>query len=138
MVEGYTVDDLLLLSPELLASFLFDKTLVFSVGSATVLGAVRRTEEDTLSVRLTQIEGGGEGVLRAIDRAARGLATLFGRSRLEYLVDAVSCADPNLKLQRMLDSTGFDRVRDSFGNEVYRRISVLDDSAGRSASPPAA
>jgi hypothetical protein len=62
---------------------------------------------DNLIIELAQIEGGGEGVLIAIGSVARRFALLRDLATVEWIVHAVTCAKPNLKLRRMLERRGF-------------------------------
>jgi hypothetical protein len=60
-----------------------------------------------LVIELAQIEGGGEGVLVSMAALAKRYAKLRKLSGVEWIVHAVSCAKPNLKLQRVLEHRGF-------------------------------
>jgi hypothetical protein len=84
--------------------------IVFRVGSATVLGKFRH-DSDRLVIELAQIDGGGEGVLVALGSLAKRYAHLRGILAVEWVVHAVTCAKPNLKLRRVLEHRGFS-VRD--------------------------
>ena len=80
--------------------------MVFRAGSATVLGEFRR-EKDRLVVELAQIEGGGEGVLVSLGSLVKRYARLHRIETVEWIIHAVTCAKPNLKLRRVLDRRGF-------------------------------
>jgi hypothetical protein len=84
--------------------------MVFRAGSATVLGEFRR-DKDCLVIELAQIEGGGEGVLVSLWSLVHRYARLQKIETIEWIVHAVTCAKPNLKLRRVLDRRGF-TVRD--------------------------
>jgi len=78
---------------------------VFKVGTANVLGQVRLG--DSLTIELAQIDGGGEGVLLTFSLLAEALARQRGIGAIEWIVHAVSCAKPNLKLRRVLEKRDF-------------------------------
>jgi hypothetical protein len=107
LFEGYTEDELLALPRELMeAMILTGQPVIFRAGSATILGEFR-VEGNRLHIELAQIEGGGEGVLVAIWALARRYAQLHQLAAIEWVVDAVHCAQPNLRLPRVLERRGF-------------------------------
>lgn len=107
LIEGYRPDEILELPGEQIEAFVFAGTpIVFKVGSAEVLGEFR-LHPDRLTVELAQIEGGGEGVLPALTVLAERYASQRGLNQVEWIVHAVNCAKPNLKLRRTLDRRGF-------------------------------
>src|SRR5215207_7609144 len=76
LIEGYTPDDILALPDELIDTFIFTgEPLVFQAGSATILGEFRRGT-DRMTLRLAQIDGGGEGVLPTLWRLAERYAQI--------------------------------------------------------------
>ena len=80
---------------------------------------------DRLVVELAQIEGGGEGVLVSLASLTRRYATQHRLSAVEWIVHAVSCAKPNLKLRRVLERRGF-VVRQVAGvGEAYHFVDAL-------------
>ena len=106
-IEGYTPDEILNLSDEEVEAFAFtDAPLVLRAGSARVLGQFRLSSE-RLTVELAQIEGGGEGVLPTLWVLAERLARRRGMTEVEWIVHAINCAKPNLKLRRVLERRGF-------------------------------
>ena len=90
---------------------------VFTAGTATILGELR-ADSVCLRIELAQIESGGEGVLLGLGALARRFAQLHGLSRIEWVVHALHCAKPNLKLRRVLERRGF-LVREIDGVEAY-------------------
>lgn len=125
LFEGLNEEEILALPPEEVEGLiLIGEPLVFRAGSATVLGSFN-TRGDRLLIELAQIEGGGEGVLIALASLARRYATLRGLSRVEWIVHAVTCAKPNLKLRRILELRGY-VVEDLDGiGPAYHRIDKL-------------
>lgn len=107
LFEGLTEAEILQLpSKEIESLILLGEPLVFRVGSATILGSFRITG-DRLVIELAQIDGGGEGVLISLASLARRYAIARGLPSIEWIVHAVSCAKPNLKLRRVLELRGF-------------------------------
>jgi hypothetical protein len=128
LFDGFTDDELLALpAEEIDALVLTGQPLVFRAGSATVLGEFRR-EPDRLVVELAQIEGGGEGVLLSLGSLVRRYAQLQRIDTVEWIVHAVYCVEPNLKLRRVLDRRGF-IVRDMPG--IGQAYYYLDSKAAR-------
>ncbi|MFE8595640.1 hypothetical protein [Archangium violaceum] len=107
LLEGHTPEEILQLSDEELRAFVFlDEPLVFQAGSAQVLGQFQ-VRAKRLVVELAQIDGGGEGVLQTLWSLAERYARSRGLESVEWIVHAVHCAHPNLKLRRVLERFGF-------------------------------
>ena len=107
LFEGLTEEEILSLPPaEIEGLMLLGEPLVFRAGSATILGSFR-VRDEKLVIELAQVEGGGEGVLIALASLARRYATLCDLSSVEWIVHAISCAKPNLKLRRVLELRGY-------------------------------
>ena len=70
-----------------------------------------KVDADRLVVELAQIDGGGEGVLPTLWVLAERYAARQELTAVEYIVHAVNCAKPNLKLRRVLERLGF-KVRE--------------------------
>ena len=82
------------------------RPIIFRAGSASGLDEFRR-DEGRLIIELAQVDGGGEGVLVSLGSLAKRFARLHGIDAVEWIVHAVTCAKPNLKLRRVLDRRGF-------------------------------
>jgi hypothetical protein len=107
LFDGFTEEEILGLSTETVEGLIvLGEPLVFRVGSATVLGSFK-ISSNCLVIELAQIEGGGEGVLVALASLARRYAALRKLEGTEWIVHAVSCAKPNLKLRKVLERRGF-------------------------------
>jgi hypothetical protein len=107
LFEGLREEDILnLLQEEVELLIQLGEPLVFRIGSATLLGSFK-VENERLVIELAQIEGGGEGVLVSLSLLARRYAKLRQLSGIEWIVHAVSCAKPNLKLKHVLERRGF-------------------------------
>lgn len=107
LFEGLSEQEILALSHEHIEKLiLLGEPLVFRAGSAEILGSFKITS-DRLVVELAQIEGGGEGVLVSLASLAKRCVTLRKLSGVEWIIHAVTCAQPNLKLRRVLERRGF-------------------------------
>jgi hypothetical protein len=106
-IEGYTRQEILALPDAELAQIItYDRPVVFRAGSATVLGQVR-VDRTTLVIEIAHVDGGGEGVLPALWSLGPGIARRLNLERVEWLVHATRCANPNLALRRVLERRGF-------------------------------
>jgi hypothetical protein len=106
-IEGYTPDEILRLPDEQLdALVLVGEPLVFRAGSAEILGEFKITDGN-LIVELAQINGGGEGVLPVLTSLAQKYAKKRGLKKVEWIVHALNCVEPNLKLRRVMERRGF-------------------------------
>ena len=106
-IEGYTADELLTLPDEQIDGFLLcNEPVAFKIGSAEILGQFR-VNGDKLFIELAHIDGGGEGVLPSIWSLAERYAVKKQLRKVEWIVHAVHCAQPNLKLRRLLALKGF-------------------------------
>lgn len=124
--EGMTTDQVLAMpSRDLESLVFFGEPISFRAGTATILGQFRRSG-DRLLLELAQIEGGGEGVLPALSALAERYARREGLSKIEWIVHAITCAHPNLKLRRVLKSKGF-KIEEVTGiGEAYHLIKNLE------------
>ena len=91
---------------DILAYVFRDEPLAFRVGSAEILGAFR-IEGQRLVMELAHIDGGGEGVLPTLWNLATRYARQRKLTRIEWLIHAVYCANPNPKLRRVMERRGF-------------------------------
>jgi hypothetical protein len=106
-LEGFSSDELLnLVSSDLREIVFSGKPLVFTVGSAQVLGSFR-IAQNRLIAELAHIDGGGEGVIRFLSALLHRFATTNGIDTLEWLVHALTCAAPNARLRALLERKGF-------------------------------
>ncbi len=125
-IEGYTIDELLTVPQDDFDALIFnDDSLVFSVGSAEILGKFSVTDFK-LTLELAQIDGGGEGALPLISRLAKRLAKDRNLVEIEWVVHAVHCKNPNLKLRRVLLKRGFEIQQIENVGEVYYLCENLD------------
>ena len=127
LFEGYTEDEILALPKEQVAAMILTgETVIFRAGSATILGEFR-VDGNRLRIELAQIEGGGEGVLLGLGALARRFALLNDLSAVEWIVHAVHCAKPNLKLRRVLERRGFVVSRLPTIGEAYYKLEEITD-----------
>jgi hypothetical protein len=121
-IEGLTPDEILSLSDAERADLVpLGQPVVFSAGSAEILGEVRE-DGDRLVVQLAHIDGGGEGVLPTITVLCQRYARLRAFGSIEWIVNAVHCARPNLKLRRVLERRGYTIETMPDRGEVYRLV----------------
>lgn len=130
-IEGLSPEEILELPEEELDALVFcDKPVTFRAGSAELLGEFRRTQ-GRITLELAHIDGGGEGVLPSIGALAHRYALRVGASEVEWLVHAVNCARPNMKLRAVLDRRGF-QVEDVPGvGACYRFVERLPQGPDR-------
>jgi hypothetical protein len=106
-IEGYSPSEILNLPDEQMDTFVFcGEPTIFRAGSAEILGEFKIVD-DALVVELAHIEGGGEGVLPTLWTLAGRYAKRKGLRQVEWIVHAVNCARPNLKLRDVLEHKGF-------------------------------
>src|SRR5688572_30191407 len=106
-IEGYSVDEILSLPDEQLdALVLSGEPLVFRAGTAEILGEFK-VRGESLIIELAQIDGGGEGVLPTLTSLANRYAKQRGLKKVEWIVHALNCAEPNLKLRQVMERRGF-------------------------------
>jgi hypothetical protein len=106
-IEGYAPDEILALPDEQLDGLvLTGEPLVFRAGSAEILGEFK-ISGGSLIVELAQINGGGEGVLPALTSLAHRYAEKRDLRKVEWVVHALNCAEPNSKLRRLMERRGF-------------------------------
>lgn len=124
-IEGYTPDEILGLPDERLDGFvLTGEPLVFRAGSAEVLGEFR-IRCGSLLVELAQIDGGGEGVLPVLTSLAHRYARRRGLEKVEWVVYALNCAEPNPKPRRVMERRGFVVTDvDGVGEAYYQAYKV--------------
>lgn len=131
LFEGLCEEEILSLPQEHVDKLiLIGEPLVFRAGSAELLGSFK-IACDHLVVELAQIEGGGEGVLTSLASLAKRYATLRKLSGVEWIVHAVSCAKPNLKLRRVLERRGFTVKNVDGVGEAYHLFETLPHGASR-------
>jgi len=100
---------------------LLGEPLVFRIGSAVILGSFK-VDANKLVIELAQIEGGGEGVLVALASLVKRYAKLRNLAETEWIVHAVSCAKPNVKLRRVLERRGFVVTQVAGVGEAYHLV----------------
>jgi hypothetical protein len=121
-IEGYTAEEILNLPEEQVDAFvLCNEPVAFRIGSAEILGQFK-INIDSLVVELAHIAGGGEGVLSTIWLLAERYASKKNLKTVEWIVHAIYCAKPNLKLRRLLELKGFTVKNISGVGEAYHYV----------------
>ncbi len=124
-IEGLSPEEILAFTESDLQDLvLCDSPLVFRAGSADVLGQFH-IANSVLVVELAQIDGGGEGVLPTLWLLSEHYAKARGLAQVEWIVHAVRCEKPNLKLRRILVRRGFSVEHVEGSGEVYRLLTDL-------------
>ena len=120
-IEGYTPEEILDLPDDQLdALVLSGEPLVFHAGTAEILGEFK-IKGESLIIELAQIDGGGEGVLPTLTSLTHRYAKRRGLKKVEWVVHALNCAEPNLKLRRVIERRGFQIVDlEGFGKAYYQ------------------
>ena len=121
-IEGYSPKEILDLPDEQLDAFaLSGEPLVFRAGTAEIL-AEFKIKGERLIVELAQIDGGGEGVLPTLTSLANKYAKQRGLKKVEWIVHALNCAEPNLKLRRVMERRGFQITEVEGVGKAYFRV----------------
>jgi hypothetical protein len=124
-IEGYSPDEILALPDEQLdVLVLSGEPLVFRAGTAEILGEFK-VQHDSLIVELAQIDGGGEGVLPTLASLAQKYARRRGLKRVEWIVHALNCAEPNHKLRRVMERRGFQVVDIEGVGKAYYQVHTI-------------
>lgn len=111
-IEGLSIDALKALAPNDLDELLaFGRPITFRMGTATILAEFNRVD-DALCVNLAHIDGGGEGVLLSLWKLIADYAKERQYLSLVWNVHALTCANPNPRLQRFLQAQGFNETSD--------------------------
>ena len=125
-VEGFTADEIVgLAQAELHSLFFDDRPIAFRVGTAEVLGQFR-VADGRLVVELAHIDGGGEGVLPFLASIAERCARALQLSSVEWIVYALTCAQPNSALRSLLERRGFVPAQIN-GQPVLRAMKPLQN-----------
>ena len=129
-IEGYAADEILNLPDEQVDEFvLCGKPIVFRAGSAELLGEFKINDQ-SLIVELAQIDGGGEGILPTLTSLAQRYAKKRGLKKVEWIVHALNCAEPNLKLRRVMERRGFQIVDIEGGGQAFYLVEEIDRCRG--------
>lgn len=120
-IEGVTLDELKSMPAEEVDILLrFGRPITFHMGSANIL-AEFNTTGDELLVNLAHIDGGGEGVLALLWKAIMGYAAERNYRVIQWNIHALTCANPNPRLQQFLRGRGFTEI----DHEVHGRVLML-------------
>jgi hypothetical protein len=120
-IEGYSPIEILSLPDEQLDALAFSgEPFVFRAGTAEILAEFTVTGE-SLILEIAQIDGGGEGVLATLTSLAHRYAKRRGLKKVEWVVHALNCVEPNLKLRRVMERRGFQIVDvEGIGKAYYQ------------------
>lgn len=126
LIDGMREEELVQLSKskDIQELIFADIPVVFQAGTSDILGQFKRTENE-LIITLSQIIGGGEGILIKIMNLFRKFAKENDFERIIWKVHAVDCPKPNLKLRKVLELKNFEVVVDGIDGEIYQKIEEL-------------
>lgn len=120
-IEGLSLDALKAMPTEELEALLtFGRPITFRMGTATLLAEFNR-DDGELSVNLAHIDGGGEGVLVSLWKVIASYAREHGYHSVSWNVHALTCANPNPRLQLFLRDQGFEEA----ASEKHGRVLTL-------------
>ena len=126
-IQGYSADEILNLPDEQVDEFvLCGRPIVFRAGSAEILGEFKINDQ-SLVVELAQIDGGGEGILPTLTSLAQKYARKRGLNKVEWIVHALNCAEPNLKLRRVMQRRGFQIVDIKDGGQAFYLVDEVGE-----------
>ncbi|MCR5870415.1 MULTISPECIES: hypothetical protein [unclassified Sphingomonas] len=124
-IEGLTPAALRALpSDELNALLAFGRPITFRIGSATVLAEFNK-DDDCLTVNLAHIDGGGEGVLVSLWKLVTAFAKDRGYHCVLWNVHALTCDNPNPRLQKFLCERGFVETHSERHGRVLSRLEPI-------------
>lgn len=126
LIDGMNEEELIRLSrsKEIQDLIFADIPVVFKAGTSDILGQFRKTEDELL-ITLSQIIGGGEGILIKIMNLFRRFAKENNYQKITWKVHAVDCPKPNPKLKKILELKGFEIVIDEIDGQIYQKIEQL-------------
>lgn len=120
-IEGLTVDELKALPPQDIDALLaFGRPITFRMGTATILAEFNKEGSDLL-VNLAHIDDGGEGVLVLLWKLIETYAKERDCESIRWNVHALTCANPNPRLQQFLRKYGFTETQ----NDMHGRVLSL-------------
>lgn len=124
-IEGAPLEALRRLAPgDQDALLAFGRPITFRMGSAEILAEFNRKGNE-LIVNLAHIDGGGEGVLLSFWKLVENYATQRSYVAVRWNVHAVTCAEPNSRLQDFLRAKGFEEEANAeYGRILTRREPV--------------
>lgn len=104
----------------------FGRPITFHMGTAEIL-AEFNASSDILQVNLGHVDDGGEGVLVRLWKLVETYARAKGFAAIDWNVHALTCANPNPRLQQFLRRKGFAEHDDGQHGPVLRLVQTLTD-----------
>lgn len=126
LIEGYTAEQLASMV-ELDELVLTGAPIVFRVSAAQIL-AEFSIHEKCLTVEFAVAENGGDGILFTLIDAIEHIARRKQLTTVHWIVHAIDCAQPNPKLQRVLEKFDFETGPIQSGVIAYQRTTSTNDS----------
>ncbi|HYF03232.1 MAG TPA: hypothetical protein VEC36_07640 [Patescibacteria group bacterium] len=108
LIEGNNANQLLemLDEPSFKNEIISGKPIVFKIGNAQILAQFEENDNSAV-IDLVHIDGGGEGVLLAFINLAKSYCRTNNIHKTYWYIHARNCANPNQKLQRILELKNF-------------------------------
>lgn len=120
LIEGSNVNQLLELldEPSFKNEVISGKPIVFKIGNAEILAQFEQIDNSAI-VDLVHIDGGGEGVLFAFINLAKSYCRKNSIHKISWYIHARNCANPNRKLQRILELKNFEKKYIEHRGEIF-------------------
>ena len=126
-----TENELLSLSWEEVEAWIVrDDPIIFRASEAEVLAQFSITEME-LTVQISVVEGGGDGVLVQLFSAIEEVSRKHAVRRIVWQVHALNCKEPNPKLQRVLKAFNFNTVEPEGRVGYFEKITSINDTVLR-------
>jgi hypothetical protein len=128
LIDGMSEEELLELvkEKEYQEIIFMDEPIIFKAGTSEILGQFNK-DATSMEIILSQIEGGGEGVLLKITNLFREFAKSQAIQEIDWIIHAADCPKPNPKLKRVLELKGFKMETHERDGLVYRKIERISD-----------
>lgn len=126
LIAGLTQDQLLaqLEDPDFEEMVFIEEPIIFQIGSSNILAQLTKSDNE-MSIEISHIEGGGEGVLLTLNTTIKRYCKQRGIEYVSWYIFATDCVNPNPKLGKVLLLRGYEIVKDNVRGAVYyKRESV--------------
>jgi len=131
LFDGLTVEELSQLSWEEIEAWIVrDDPIVFRASEADVLAQFSLSEM-VLTVQVSVVEGGGDGVLVQLFSVIEKMSRKHQVRKIIWQVHALNCMKPNPKLQRVLRGFDFYVVEPEDSVGYFEKITSINDSVLR-------
>lgn len=123
-IEGFAKEELLNFPPDQIKEYLsFNESIIIQAGTAEILAQFSESDSE-LIVELAHIDGGGEGILILLQNLIKSYCQKNNYRSILWIIHAVHCKNPNLKLRAVLEKRGY-KIVEYNGSEVYKLREVM-------------